>query len=167
MILEVVKAPDKSLHRKTEVIEVVDEKLEKLLDDMYETMVENDGIGIAAPQVSSRKRVALVQLTPEDELFTLINPVITKKSGSDIFVEGCLSIPHVFGTVERAEEIVVEFHERSGNFVEMEASGFLARAIQHEVDHLDGILFTEKMIERIPEEELEDYYQKYEEEHND
>lgn len=163
MKLEIAKIPSEVLRQKTILVEEIDAGIFGLLHDMYETMVEEDGIGIAAPQVSSSWRVALVQLDEEDELFEMINPKIVKSSGADVFVEGCLSIPHVFGTVSRATRIVVEYANRSGKLIRLEAYDYLARAIQHEIDHLDGILFTDKMIEEIAEEELENYYAKYEE----
>jgi peptide deformylase len=130
---------------------------------MYETMQASDGVGIAAPQVNENLSIALVQLDEEDELFEMINPQITETEGSDVFVEGCLSIPHIFGTVERFTRIVVEYYNREGEYIRLEAFDYLARAIQHEVDHLNGVLFIDKMLEVIPEEELEDYYARYEE----
>ncbi|MDR0921710.1 MAG: peptide deformylase [Lactobacillales bacterium] len=167
MELPVVIHPNDLLRAKTEFVTEINQEILDLLDNMQETMSAQDGVGIAAPQVGSSLRLAVVQVVPEDEAFYLINPVITKKEGSDIFVEGCLSIPHVFGTVERADKIVVEFYDREGTHLAMEAYGYFARAIQHEVDHLDGILFIDKMIDEIKEEDLESYYEQYELEHGE
>jgi len=169
MILDIAKEPADILRKKTLDIDEINDDVTQLLDDMYETMVSSDGVGIAAPQVNENISVAIVQLDEEDELFEMINPVIIEEEGSNVFVEGCLSIPHVFGTVERASRIVVEYYNREGVFLQLDTldDAYLARAIQHEVDHLNGILFTDKMIDQIPEEELEDFYARYEEEDND
>jgi peptide deformylase len=169
MILNVIKEPADILRRKTLDIDEINDDVTQLLDDMYETMVSSDGVGIAAPQVNESISVAIVQLDEEDELFEMINPVIIEEEGSNVFVEGCLSIPHVFGTVSRASRIVVEYYNREGVFLQLDTldDAYLARAIQHEVDHLNGILFTDKMIDQIPEDELEDFYARYEEDDND
>ena len=125
-----------------------------LLDNLYETMVANDGVGIAAPQVGKNQRIAIVEVDEGDK-FELINPEIIEAKGESIDVEGCLSIPHVYGTVKRADEVTVRYYDRDGEEIEVTAFGYLARAFQHEIDHLDGILFIDKMIEQIPEEKLE------------
>lgn len=152
----VIIHPNAKLTKKNrEVTEITDE-LWTLLDDMHETMIAHDGVGIAAPQIGKNIRVALVEVE-EGDLFELINPTIISAKGEDIDVEGCLSIPHVFGTVKRPDEIVVRYYDREGDEMEVEAYGYLARALQHEIDHLNGELFIDKMIERIPEEELESY----------
>ncbi|MDR2833265.1 MAG: peptide deformylase [Streptococcaceae bacterium] len=166
MILTIIEEPADILRQKTQDIAEITPDILQLMDDMYETMKHSDGVGIAAPQVNENVSVALVQLDDEDELFEMINPVITEVEGSDIFVEGCLSIPHVFGTVDRKTRIVVEYYNRQGEFIRLEAYDYLARAIQHEIDHLNGVLFTDKMIEEIKEEDLESYYEKYESEMN-
>lgn len=152
----VIIHPNEKLRQPCEPITTITDELVKLLDDMYETMVAHDGIGIAAPQVGKAIQVAIVELDG-DERFEMINPVILEKKGSSIDVEGCLSIPHIYGTVERAEEITVRYYDREGDEMEVEAYGYLARAMQHEIDHLNGILFTDHMIQQIPEEELDKY----------
>ena len=166
MKLTVIEEPADILRQKTQDISEITPEILDLLDDMYETMQASDGVGIAAPQVGLDLSIAIVRLDEEDELFEMINPNIIQKEGSDVFVEGCLSIPHVFGTVERYTRIIVEYYNREGEFIQLEAYDYLARAIQHEVDHLNGIMFTDKMITPIPEEELDDYYARYEEEMN-
>lgn len=152
----VIIHPNEKLRQPCEPITTITDELVELLDDMYETMVAHDGIGIAAPQVGKAIQVAIVELDG-DERFEMINPVILEKKGSSIDVEGCLSIPHIYGTVERAEEITVRYYDREGDEMEVEAYGYLARAMQHEIDHLNGILFTDHMIQQIPEEELDKY----------
>lgn len=152
--------PDDKLRKPCEPITVVTDELVQLLDDMYETMVAHDGIGIAAPQIGKNIQVAVIEIE-EGDRFDLINPVIIQSKGTDIDVEGCLSIPHVYGTVERADEVTVRYFDREGQEMEVEAFGYLARAFQHEIDHLNGKLFIDQMIEKIPEEELEIYMEEH------
>ena len=128
---------------------------------MYETMVAHDGVGIAAPQIGKNLQVAIVEVDEEDR-FELINPEIIESSGESVDVEGCLSIPHTYGTVKRADEITVRYFDREGEEMEAQAFGYLARAIQHEIDHLNGVLFIDKMIDKIPESELEQYMEEHE-----
>ncbi|GGI66488.1 peptide deformylase [Enterococcus alcedinis] len=155
----IIHPNDKLMKKNREVTEITEE-LWALLDDMHETMVAHDGVGIAAPQIGKNIQVAIVEVE-EGDLFELINPTIISAKGEDIDVEGCLSIPHVFGTVKRPDEIVVRYYDREGDEIEVEAYGYLARALQHEIDHLNGELFIDKIIERIPEEELEAYMEEH------
>lgn len=105
--------------------------------------------------------MAIVEVE-EDDRFEMINPEIIASSGESLDVEGCLSIPHTFGTVKRADEITVRYFDREGEEMEVEAFGYLARAMQHEIDHLNGVLFVDKLVERIPEEDLEKYMEEHE-----
>lgn len=152
--------PNDKLKRVAQPIDIITDETVALLDNLYETMVANDGIGIAAPQVGKNKRIAVVEVDEGDK-FELINPEIIEAKGESIDVEGCLSIPHVYGTVKRADEVTVRYYDREGEEIEVTAFGYLARAFQHEIDHLDGVLFVEKMIEQIPEAELEDYMEEH------
>ena len=152
--------PNDKLKRVAQPIDVITDETITLLDNLYETMVANDGIGIAAPQVGQNKRVAIVEVD-EGEKFELINPEIIDAKGESIDVEGCLSIPHVYGPVKRFSEVTVRYYDREGEEIEVVAFGYLARAFQHEIDHLDGILFVGKMIEQIPEAELEEYMEEH------
>ncbi|WVT91661.1 peptide deformylase [Enterococcus durans] len=152
--------PNDKLKRVAQPIDVITDETVALLDNLYETMVANDGIGIAASQVGKNKRIAVVEVDEGDK-FELINPEIIEAKGESIDVEGCLSIPHVYGTVKRADEVTVRYYDREGEEIEVTAFGYLARAFQHEIDHLDGVLFVEKMIEQIPEAELEDYMEEH------
>lgn len=156
MILPLVLHPDERLQSVTRPIEEITEEVEELLDNLQDTMIAHDGVGLAAPQVGKNLQVAVVE-EEDGAVIELINPRIVQATGETIDVEGCLSIPHVYGTVSRAQRIVVHYYDRDGDEMELEAYDYLARAIQHEIDHLQGILFTEKMIERIPEEQLESY----------
>ncbi|CAM3324702.1 peptide deformylase [Vagococcus fessus] len=157
MRLPVVIHPNKILERPTQEVEMVTDELVQLLDDMRETMIAHDGIGLAAPQVGKSLRVAIVEIDDETGLFEMINPVIVSGSGSNIDVEGCLSFPNVYGTVERYDEVTVRYFDRDGDEYEVTATEYFARAMQHEIEHLDGKLFTDKIIERIAPEDLDAY----------
>ena len=161
MLYPIIIQPNEQLRRTNQAVQELTDELVGLLDDMYETMLAHDGVGIAAPQIGKNLQIAVVEVD-ENDRFDLINPQIIESKGKTIFVEGCLSIPHVFGTVERAEEITVRYFDREGDEMEVTAYGYLARAIQHEIDHLNGILFTDKVIEWIPEEALANYYEEHE-----
>ena len=152
---------DDQLRRKPKPVSMITDELVQLLEDMYETMVAHDGVGIAAPQIGKNLQVAIVEVDEEDR-FELINPEIIESSGESVDVEGCLSIPHTYGTVKRADEITVRYFDREGEEMEVQAFGYLARAIQHEIDHLNGVLFIDKMIDKIPESELEQYMEEHE-----
>ncbi|MBS7576857.1 MULTISPECIES: peptide deformylase [unclassified Enterococcus] len=160
MIREIVVLPDEGLRQQTEQINEITSETLDLLDDLYDTMISGDGVGIAAPQIGESVKIAMVQLD-DGELLELINPKIILATGSDIFVEGCLSIPNMYGTVRRNTKIVVNYLDRDGEQCQIIAEAYLARVIQHEIDHLNGILFIDKMIEEIPENELEAYYEKH------
>ncbi len=132
-----------------------DEKLSELLDDMYETMKKVDGVGLAAPQIGETIQVAIVEVDEEQDVIELINPVVTAIGGSEIEIEGCLSFPGFYGEVERPFYVKVEAQERDGSLYELEAEGYEARAILHEIDHLNGVLFDSKIIRVVDLEELE------------
>ncbi|MEG0372873.1 MAG: peptide deformylase [Enterococcus viikkiensis] len=152
--------PDKRLLQKAEPIEYISDEMVTLLDDMYETMVAHDGIGLAAPQIGKNLRIAVIEVE-EGDRFDLINPEIIEGKGTNIDVEGCLSIPETFGTVERYDEVTVRYYDRDGAEMEVTAYGYLARAFQHEIDHLDGKLFIDQMIEQIAPEDLERYMEEH------
>lgn len=155
-ILEIVKHPDPILTAPCKEVTVFNEELGKLLDDMHETMVENDGVGIAAPQVGRSIRAAIVDFDEEQDVIEMINPVVTATGGEDTDVEGCLSFPGLFGEVERPFYVRIEAQERDGSLYELEAEGYEARAIQHEIDHLNGILFDSKIQRIVDPAELEE-----------
>ena len=122
-------------------VEVFDEKLAKLLDDMYDTMIAADGIGIAAPQVGEAIQVCNCGSGGRQEVIEMINPEVVEIGGSEVEVEGCLSFPDIYGEVERPFYVKVEAQDRDGALYELEAEDYEARAILHEIDHLDGVLF--------------------------
>lgn len=155
-MLEIVKYPHILLETKTTEVTKFDRKLHKLLDDMMETMLASDGVGIAAPQVGHSVRAAIVDIGEGDEPIELINPVITALGGEDVDLEGCLSFPDLYGEVKRPFFVRVEAQERDGSLYELEAEGYEARAIMHEIDHLDGVLFNTKISRIVDASEFEE-----------
>lgn len=137
---------DEILKKKSKEVEVIDEKIKILIEDMIETMHQYNGLGLAAPQVGVLKRIVVIDLYEEGDLFILINPVIKKEKGKQIVDEGCLSFPNKFAKVERPEEIEVEYLNEKGEKIKLKATGLLAQAVSHEVDHLNGELFIDKII---------------------
>lgn len=148
MVLEIRKYPDPVLTKKAEKIEKIYQDIQKLIDNMVETMYAAPGVGLAAPQVG--RSIRLIVLDPsvrneEGKLTVLINPEIIEKDGEAIMKEGCLSVPGLEAEIKRAENISVTGLDRNGNAVNIHAKGFLARVIQHEIDHLDGILLLDRI----------------------
>ena len=136
-VLEIVKAGHPVLKQVAQPVEFVNKKMRQLLDDMAETMRVSDGVGLAAPQVNV--------VDDGTGLQEFINPVIVKADGEQIGLEGCLSVPGYYGDVKRYQDIEVHYIDRHNKKKKLKAEGFLARIIQHEIDHLDGILFIEKV----------------------
>ncbi|MEE0897729.1 MAG: peptide deformylase [Acutalibacteraceae bacterium] len=142
-IRNIVKVGDDVLRKICRTQMTFDEKLWSLLDDMAETMYKAEGVGLAAPQVGILRRVCVVDVG--DGLIELINPVITEKSGSQTGSEGCLSVPDRFEEVKRPMTVTVKAQNRKGENIEIKAEGFKARAFCHEIDHLDGILYIDRI----------------------
>lgn len=155
-ILEIVKHPSPILEQKCTEVVKFDKKLAKLLDDMHETMVAADGVGLAAPQIGKTIQVAIVDFDEGQDIIEMINPVVTAIGGEEIEVEGCLSFPGLYGEVKRPFYVKIEAQERDGSLYELEAEGYEARAILHEIDHLNGVLFESKIIRVVDLEELEE-----------
>lgn len=153
--LPIVKYPDPILEKKCGPVTQFDKKLKKLVNNMYETMVEADGVGLAAPQIGKDLQLAIVDIEDEHGLIVLVNPVIEEAKGSETDVEGCLSFPGIYGHVTRPSYVKVKAQDVKGRFFTLQAKGYLARAIQHEIDHLNGVLFTSKVEKYVNEEELE------------
>lgn len=151
---EIIKYPHIALTQQTKKVTEIDDELILLLDEMYQIIQKEDAIGLAANQLGVLKRVLVVELDEETGLFEMINPELIKHSGKSIDVEGCLSFPEVYGTVERYEEVTIRYVDREGYEMEVDATGYLARAFQHEMEHLDGKIFTDKIIERIAPDNL-------------
>ncbi|PAQ13231.1 peptide deformylase [Bacillaceae bacterium SAOS 7] len=153
--LPIVEAPADILEKECARVTEFNKKLKKLVSDMHETMIEADGVGLAAPQVGVDLQVAVVDIEDENGLITLINPVVLEEKGKQTDVEGCLSFPGLYGYVTRPSYVKVKAQDIKGRYFLIEARDFLARAILHEIDHLHGVLFTSKVEEYISEEQLE------------
>lgn len=142
-IRRIVQYPDSILKQKANKVVKFDERLHTLLDDLAKTMYAAPGVGLAATQVGVLKRAFVVDIG--EGLFEIVNPVIIEKSGSQTDIpEGCLSIPHLRGIVRRANKVNLRYQDRNGKLAVIEVEGYLARAFQHEIDHLDGILFIDR-----------------------
>lgn len=163
-IREIVKHPNEVLETPCKTVTEFDRELAVLLDDMHETMVEADGVGIAAPQVGVSLRVAIVDFQEGQEPIEMVNPELALFEGKETDIEGCLSFPGIFGEVERYGRIKIKAQERDGSWYELEAEGYEARAILHEMDHLDGVLFTSKIEKYVTQEELDELIRQQEEE---
>lgn len=143
-VYNIVTKEDKLLRKISKPVPEVTDNVRRLLDNMLETMYASNGVGLAAPQVGILKRVFVVDIGPDGPgPLKLINPEIIERSGLQIGAEGCLSCPGIYGEVKRSMHIKMKALNTDGEEIIIEASGFLARALQHELDHLDGILFID------------------------
>lgn len=147
---QIRKDGDEVLRKKSKEVKEITPSVLTLLDDMVETMYEAEGVGLAAPQVGILKRIVVIDIG--DEIIELINPEIIEKDGEQIGPEGCLSIPGLTGEVKRPQTVKVKALNRNGEEVILEGEGLLARAFCHEIDHLNGVLFTDKVIRYLDEE---------------
>ena len=147
---------DPALHKVCKPVENFDEKLHKLLDDMRETLIDSDGVGLAAPQVGILRRVVLVDTG--EEILELINPELIETDGEQVGAEGCLSVPGKYGLVKRPYWAKVRAQDRDGDWFEAEAEELIARCFCHELDHLDGIVYTQVMDRFLTDEELDEMY---------
>jgi peptide deformylase (EC 3.5.1.88) len=155
-IRNIVKKGDEILRKRSKEVKEINDKIRELFDDMKETLYNTgNGIGLAAPQVGILKRMIVIDLGDGTGPMEIINPVILKQEGEQVDVEGCLSVPGVYGEVKRPAHMVVEYTNIDGKKVKVDATGLLARCLSHEIDHLDGILFTDKVIRYVDPEELE------------
>ncbi|SHF20198.1 peptide deformylase [Caldanaerobius fijiensis DSM 17918] len=142
---------DEILRKKAKKVDQFDDRLKQLLDDMAETMYQANGVGLAAPQVGILKRAVVIDIG--EGIVELINPVIVEQEGEQVDVEGCLSIPNVLGEVKRPKKVKVEAQDRAGNRIELTGEDLMARAICHELDHLEGVLFIDKVIRFVDKDE--------------
>jgi len=143
-ILTILEFPDDRLRKKAAVVQKVDEKIKKLVNDMLETMYESNGVGLAATQVNVHQRVIVIDVSEEkDAPLCLINPEIVAKTGEEESSEGCLSVPGFFEKVTRAQTVTVKALDKEGKPFELEADELLAVCVQHEMDHLEGKLFVD------------------------
>jgi len=143
-LLDILHFPDPRLRKVSKPVDKVDAAVNKLVDDMLETMYDAPGIGLAAPQINVHQRVVTIDVSEKrDSPVFLINPVIVATEGTEEMEEGCLSVPDQFAAVTRAEGVAIEYLDRDGEKRTLEADGLLAVCIQHEIDHLDGKLFVD------------------------
>lgn len=154
-LLDILTYPDPRLAKKSLPVEAVDDEIRQLIDDMLETMYDAEGVGLAAPQIGVLKRIIVVDCADrhtedgEDpskrEPHAIVNPVVTHRDGKLVWQEGCLSVPEYTDDVERAARVTVEGLDRDGNPMSIEAEDLLSVCLQHEIDHLDGVLFVDRL----------------------
>ena len=149
-IRKILKIGDETLRKHARPVTEVDRRTRQLLDDMAETMYAADGAGLAAPQVGILRRVVVIDVG--EGLIELVNPEIVASEGEQHQAEGCLSVPGKRGVVARPAKVTVRALNRRGKPIEIVGEGFLAMALCHEIDHLDGVLYVDKMIEEVPED---------------
>lgn len=148
MALRIVReGNDEILRKKSREVEVVDDKIRGILNDMVETLHKYNGVGLAGPQIGILKRIIVIDLYEEGtQIYKLVNPKIIKTKGKVELEEGCLSFPNEFGKIIRPQEVTVEALDENGKKVRIVGKGLLAQALAHEIDHLDGVLFVDKVI---------------------
>ena len=151
-IRKILTVSEPALHKTCRPVENFDSKLHNLLDDMRDTLIDSEGVGLAAPQVGILRRVVLVDTG--EEILELINPVLVETDGEQEGAEGCLSVPGKYGLVKRPYYAKVRAQDRNGQWYEYEGEELIARCFCHELDHLDGIIYTEVMDRYLTEEEL-------------
>jgi peptide deformylase len=151
-VYQIVKIGDPILRQKAKEIKRINQNVLKLLDNLKDTMYAANGVGLAAPQIGISKRAIVVDTGEEKRFLELINPELIKAEGLEVGIEGCLSIPGVQDRVARPQNIVVRGISREGEEIEIEADNYLARAILHEMDHLEGILFIDKIVAETEED---------------
>ncbi len=149
----VVENDNDSLRKRSREVEKIDEKILTLIEDMKETLYDKNGVGLAAPQIGILKRIIVIDIG--EGPIVLINPVIAYQKGEVVDVEGCLSVPGVWGTVNRPQEVIVRGMNPDGEMVEMKGEGLLAKAFCHEIDHLNGIIYTDKVIDFIDPSQIQ------------
>jgi peptide deformylase len=143
-VREICCLPNQVLKRKAKRVPAIDRSIQRLIDDMMETMQQASGVGLAAPQVGVSLRVVVIQL-PDEPPMALVNPEVVRRSGEREVTEGCLSIPGYFGEVKRSVSVAVRGVDRSGRPIRVRGTGLLAQALEHELDHLNGVLFIDHL----------------------
>ena len=154
-ILNILKDGDETLRRQCRPVEKITPRITRLLDDMKATLHKANGVGLAAPQVGVLRRICIVECEP-GELIELINPEIIGMSGEQEEIEGCLSVPGRWGITKRPAKVTVRATDRRGNSFTVDGEGLLARALCHEIDHLDGVIFYDKCVRMLSPEEIEE-----------
>ena len=152
--LNIIKDGDELLRKTSRPVTEITPRIIRLLDDMKDTLHKANGVGLAAPQVGVLRRIAIVECEP-GELIELINPEVIEQSGEQEEVEGCLSVPERWGITKRPAKVKVKATDRHGNTFTVEGEGLLARALCHETDHLDGIIFYDKAVRMLTKDEIE------------
>lgn len=151
---------DEILKKRAREVEIIDDRIKELAQDMMDTMHKFDGVGLAAPQVGILKRVIVIDLGEEDTQYILINPIIKKQKGEQVVDEGCLSFPNQYGKVRRPKSILVEALDLDGKKIVIKAKDLLAQALSHEIDHLNGEVFINKVepgtLETVSNQEIEE-----------
>ncbi len=143
-VLPLRVVPDPVLRQKAKRIRNIDNSIQRLIDDMIETMHASSGVGLAAPQVGAFLRVVVIEI-PEDELRVLINPEVVKRTGERLMEEGCLSVPGYIGEIKRSVSVTAKGRDRQGKEIRLKATGLLAQALEHEIDHLNGTLYIDHL----------------------
>ncbi len=158
-IMPVIKMDNPVLHRKAKKVSKIDGSVQKLVDDMIDTMHDVEGVGLAAPQVGVPLQVVVIQMPDEEDVITLINPEIVKTSEeSEAMTEGCLSLPGYRGEVKRFTSVTVKARDREGKPIRIKGEGLMAQALQHEVDHINGVVFVDHLesMDKLEKTEAED-----------
>lgn len=137
---------DEILRKKAREVEVIDDKIRQILEDMVETMHQFNGVGLAGPQIGILKRLVVIDIYDDKGPIKLVNPRIVEQKGEQEVEEGCLSFPNQYAKLIRPAQVVVEAQDENGETIRIEAEGLLAQALSHEIDHLEGVLFVDKMI---------------------
>jgi peptide deformylase len=145
---------DQILRQKAKRVHLINDSIQRLIDDMIDTMKQANGVGLAAPQVGVSLRVIVLQL-PEEHPIVVINPEITQRAGVQDVTEGCLSIPGYYGEIQRSSSVNVKGQDRQGKKIKLKASGLLAQALEHEIDHLDGILYIDHLDSKLKLHKIE------------
>jgi peptide deformylase len=141
-VRQVRQQPDAILRKKAKKVPAIDGSIQRLINDMVETMQKENGVGLVAPQVGVSLRVAVLQM-PEEEPFAIINPKIVRRSGEREVMEGCLSVPGYQGEIRRSVSVTVKGLDRKGKAIRIKATGLMAQALEHEIDHLNGVLYID------------------------
>ena len=144
-ILKVTTMDNTVLHQKAKRVRNIDNSIQKLIDDMIDTMRYTEGVGLAAPQVGIPLQVVVIELPEEEEIITLINPEVVKRSGEREVTEGCLSLPGYRGEIKRSKSVTVKGRDRHGKQIRIKADGLLAHALEHEIDHINGIVYVDHL----------------------
>ncbi len=144
-VRQIYELTEDVLRQKAKKVSIIDKSIQKLIDDMIETMHQSKGVGLAAPQIGIPLRVVVLKMPEEEEHIVLINPEVVKRSGEREIAEACLSVPGYSGEIKRAEKVTVKGLDRKGQKIRIKATGLMAQALEHELDHLNGTLYIDHL----------------------